>query len=64
MTVTEDRKPTQKIVDIKVVDGAIRTTEKLLETTTYTISGALDGERTIVIEHPVREGWSFVSQAE
>lgn len=64
VTVTEDRKPTQKIVDIKVVDGAIRTTEKLVETTTYTISGALDGERTIVIEHPVREGWSFVSQAE
>src|SRR5690606_34807301 len=29
--------------------------------TRYTVSGALDGERSVVIEHPVRSGWTFSS---
>ncbi len=33
------------------------------ELTTYTVKGAQDGERTVVIEHPRRDGWNFTSPA-
>ncbi|QWK79188.1 DUF4139 domain-containing protein [Ochrobactrum sp. BTU1] len=64
VTITQEQQPTRQIIDIKVVDGVVRISEKLRETTTYRISGALDADRTIVIEHPTRDGWSFSSDAE
>jgi hypothetical protein len=64
VTITEEQQPDTQIADIRVVDGAIRVSEKLRSTTTYRISGALDGDRTVVIEHPIRSGWSFSSSAE
>ena len=64
VTVTQEQEPTRQINDIKVVDGIAHISEKLRETTTYRISGALDGDRTVVIEHPSRDGWSFSSDAE
>lgn len=64
VTITEDQTLTQHITEIKVVDGIAETVTKLRQTTTYTVSGALDGERTVIIEHPVRSGWNFDSDAE
>lgn len=61
VTITTDQKPTATIVDIKAVDGMLQLTHKSRLVTTYTISGALDGERTVVIEHPVHSGWTFSS---
>jgi len=64
VTITQEQEPTRQITDIKVVDGVVRISEKMRETTTYRISGALDADRTVIIEHPVRDGWSFSSHAD
>ena len=61
VTVTSDRKPREEITDIKLVDGLLQASQKHRITTTYTVTGALDGDRTVVIEHPVRSGWEFSS---
>lgn len=62
VTVTEDRKPTEALVQAKVVDGMLSLTQKARIVTRYTVTGALDGARTVVIEHPVRSGWTFSSE--
>jgi hypothetical protein len=64
VAITQEQEPTRQITDIKVVDGIVRISEKLRETITYRISGALDADRAIIIEHPIRVGWSFSSQAD
>lgn len=64
VTITQEQEPTRQTTDIKVVDGVVRISEKMRETTTYRISGAFDADRTVIIEHPVREGWSFASHAD
>lgn len=61
VTVTEDREPVDELVEAKVIDGMLRMTQKSRLVTQYTITGALDGARTVVIEHPVRPGWTFSS---
>lgn len=63
VTITEEQQPLDEIVEVKVVDGMLRLTHKNRIVTRYTVSGALDGERTVVIEHPVRSGWTFSSPA-
>ncbi len=61
VTISEQQTPTEEIASLKVADGVMNATVKYRQTTTYTVSGALDGERTVVIEHPIRDGWSFSS---
>jgi len=61
VTVTEDVKPVDEVVEAKFVDGLLRLTQKSRLITSYEVSGALDGDRTVVIEHPVRAGWTFSS---
>ncbi|NLS00077.1 DUF4139 domain-containing protein [Rhizobium sp. P38BS-XIX] len=50
-----------KTVEIRVVDGVLTTKNITHDDTTYVIHGAADGERTVVIEHPKRDGWEFAS---
>ncbi|GES46208.1 hypothetical protein RsS62_54600 [Rhizobium dioscoreae] len=61
VTISEQQTPTEEVASLKVSDGVMNATVKYRQTTTYTVSGALDGERTVVIEHPIRDGWSFSS---
>ncbi len=61
VSISEQQTPTEEIASLKVSDGVMNATVKYRQTTTYTVSGALDGERTVVIEHPIRDGWSFSS---
>ncbi|CAM4153729.1 DUF4139 domain-containing protein [Bordetella muralis] len=63
VSITEDQKPADEVVEIKMVDGLLRLTQKSRIVTRYTVSGALDGERVVVIEHPIRPGWTFSSPA-
>ena len=49
----------RRIVSLKVVDGMIHTKSSTVETATYAITGAQDGERTVVVEVPKRDGWEF-----
>ncbi|MCS4089552.1 DUF4139 domain-containing protein [Rhizobium sp. BK176] len=50
-----------KTVEIKVVDGVLVTKNVMREETTYVVHGAADAERTVLIEHPKRDGWEFSS---
>ncbi|AGB70837.1 MULTISPECIES: DUF4139 domain-containing protein [Rhizobium] len=61
VSISEQQTPTEEIASLKVSDGMMNATVKYRQTTTYTVSGALDGERTVIIEHPMRDGWSFSS---
>ncbi|AYG68136.1 MULTISPECIES: DUF4139 domain-containing protein [unclassified Rhizobium] len=61
VSISEQQTPTEEIASLKVSDGMMQAVVKYRQTTTYTVSGALDGERTVVVEHPIRDGWSFSS---
>jgi len=61
VSISEQQTPKEEIASLKVADGVMNATVKYRQTTTYTVSGALDGERTVIIEHPIRDGWSFSS---
>lgn len=61
VSISEQQTPTEEIASLKVADGVMNATVRYRQTTTYTVSGALDGERTVIIEHPIRDGWSFSS---
>jgi len=59
--IVTDTKPGRTVVGVKVSDGILHATVKAVEETTYTVRGASDGERTVVIEHPRKPGWEFRS---
>ncbi|KAA1177705.1 DUF4139 domain-containing protein [Rhizobium tropici] len=61
VSISEQQTPTEEVASLKVSDGLMNAVVKYRQTTTYTVSGALDGERTVIIEHPIRDGWSFSS---
>jgi len=61
VSISEQQTPAEEIASLKVSDGVMNAVVKYRQTTTYTVSGALDGERTVIIEHPIRGGWSFSS---
>ena len=61
VSISEQQTPTEEVASLKVSDGVMQAVVKYRQTTTYTVSGALDGERTVIIEHPIRDGWSFSS---
>ena len=50
-----------RITQVKAVKGILHTTTKVHETKTYTIKNRNDHERTVVIEHPVRNDFKLVS---
>jgi hypothetical protein len=50
-----------RITEVKSVKGILYTTTKVRETKTYTIKNRNDQERTVVIEHPVRNDFKLVS---
>ncbi|MGY5803343.1 DUF4139 domain-containing protein [Rhizobium sp. LEGMi12c] len=61
VSISEQQTPTEEVASLKVSDGVMNAVVKYRQTTTYTVSGALDGERTVIVEHPIRDGWTFSS---
>jgi hypothetical protein len=59
VSVGTDIKTNQRVISLKVVDGMIHTKSSNVESASYLVSGAQDGERTVVIEVPKRDGWTF-----
>jgi hypothetical protein len=49
-----------RIVLVKAVKGAIETTTKVHESKSYTIVNRNDAERTVLIEHPVRNEFKLI----
>lgn len=58
-----ERKPEERISSIKVVDGVARVSSVSRQITTYTVQGASDGARVVVIEQPRAAGWTLSSSA-
>ncbi|MCR4266935.1 DUF4139 domain-containing protein [Nitratireductor sp. ZSWI3] len=61
--ITTTSEPQETVGQIAVVDGTLRATTISRLTTTYSIKGAADARRTIVVEHPRRDGWRITSEA-
>lgn len=59
--VATETEPTQEITSVKVSGGILTATVEERSTTVYTVRGAPDGDRQVIIEHPRREGWRFSS---
>jgi hypothetical protein len=49
-----------RMLSVKAVKGVVYTTTKVRETKTYTIANRNDQERTVLIEHPVRNDFHLV----
>jgi hypothetical protein len=50
-----------KLTQVKAIKGILHTTTKLRESKTYTVKNRNDEERTVLIEHPVRNDFKLVS---
>ncbi|HEY7313437.1 MAG TPA: DUF4139 domain-containing protein, partial [Gemmataceae bacterium] len=50
-----------KLIQVKAVKGILHTTTKLRESKTYTVKNRNDEERTVLLEHPVRNDFKLVS---
>lgn len=62
--IASEEEPERLMLKVKVVDGLLAADVRSRLRTVYRIKGAADGERTVVIEHPLRPGWSFSSTNE
>ncbi len=49
-----------QLVSVKVVKGVVHATNKLRETKKYVIKNRSPQERTLIVEHPVRNDWKLV----
>lgn len=61
--VTTETGREESVYRASLVEGVLRTMRITRATTTYAIQGAEDAPRTVVIEHPRRQGWRFSSDA-
>ncbi|WP_367717389.1 hypothetical protein AB2N04_04660 [Nitratireductor sp. GISD-1A_MAKvit] len=61
--ITTETKPQETVGQIAISDGVLRTTTVSRIITTYRIKGASDARRTILIEHPRRDGWKMEASA-
>ncbi|MCT7374309.1 DUF4139 domain-containing protein [Chelativorans salis] len=61
--VTTQSRPQETVSRISLVDGTVRATRLSRLVTTYSVKGAADAPRTLIIEHPRRNGWRFSSEA-
>jgi len=63
VTVRAEHAPQSSVTRMSVVDGVLKLSEEERLETVYTVKGAPDSARTVIIEHPRRDGWRFNSDA-
>lgn len=61
VTITTDRERGEPITEVTLVDGLLQVRRLSRESITYTVQGAADAPRTVLIEHPRVSGWTFAS---
>ncbi|WP_245622469.1 DUF4139 domain-containing protein [Devosia epidermidihirudinis] len=61
--VTTERGNEQTSYRATIANGVLRIISTTRADTTYTIKGAPDASRTVIIEHPRLDGWTFTSDA-
>lgn len=64
VTIDRAEQPSRRLTRASIADGALSLTVSDRQTTTYTVAGARDGDRNLVIEHPRRAGWTLVDPKE
>ncbi len=64
VTIDRAEQPSRRLTRANIADGALLLTVSDRQTTTYTVAGARDGDRNLVIEHPRRPGWTLVDPKE
>ncbi|MGF7174273.1 hypothetical protein [Azospirillum doebereinerae] len=63
VTVDRAEQPSRRLARASIADGVLLLSVTERQTTTYTVSGAADGDRALVIEHPRRSGWDLAEPA-
>ena len=61
--ITTETTPQEIVGKVAISDGVLRATTVSRITTTYRIKGASDAKRTVLIEHPRRDGWQMEAAA-
>lgn len=56
----KDQKQEEELLTGKISRGVLELSNKILATQTYVAENKSDRDKTLVIEHPVREGWELV----
>lgn len=56
---TKESSPPQQVTRIRIAKGLMITTRELRQTETYEVSDSDTKPRTVVIEHPVQQGWKL-----
>src|SRR5262249_49461206 len=59
----EEQRP-QKLTIATIVAWTLRLTRVERKTTVYTIAGAAQEPRTVIIEHPIQKGWEIAGPEE
>ena len=54
----------QELVALKIARGVLLTTRKQRSEVTHNVKNVSDEPRTLIIEHPLRQGWNLVEPAE
>ncbi|ALG70584.1 hypothetical protein VY88_06425 [Azospirillum thiophilum] len=63
VTVDREEKPDRRLSRATIADGVLTLSVIDRQTTIYTVAGAPDGDRNLVIEHPRRAGWTLAEAA-
>lgn len=60
--ITSESRPEERVTQIKVSEGVAQVETLERRITTYSVKGAADAARTLIIEHPRRPGWRTISE--
>lgn len=60
--VRAEQHPQERLSELSVSQGVLRAQRTVRHETVYTVKGAPDAPRTVIIEHPRRPGWKFESK--
>lgn len=64
VTIDREEKPSRRLSRATLADGALTLSVTDRQSTIYTVAGAPDGDRSVVIEHPRRPGWDLAEPAD
>ncbi|CAO3355021.1 hypothetical protein [Azospirillum palustre] len=63
VTIDREEKPSRRLSRAALADGVLTLSVTDRQSTTYTVAGAPDADRSVVIEHPRRPGWDLAEPA-
>ncbi|CAO3418867.1 hypothetical protein [Azospirillum endophyticum] len=64
VTIDREEKPSRRLSRATLADGVLTLSVTDRQSTTYTVAGAPDADRSVVIEHPRRAGWELAEPAD